>query len=124
MAKILIVDDDAIMLKLYSEFLSKEGFEVSTAEDAKKGFDLAVSQLPDLILLDIMIPGDDGIQVHKRLSQDIRTKGIKMIFLTSLVKEEEVAASGGNIGGLNYISKSTSKENFIQRVKEILSGKK
>ena len=124
MAKILIVDDDAMILKLYSEILSKEGFEVLTAGDAKKGFDLAVSQAPDLILLDIMMPDVDGTRAHECLSQDVRTKGIKVVFLTALVKEEEVAASGGNIGGLDYISKSTPKEKFVSRVKEILSGKK
>jgi DNA-binding response OmpR family regulator len=121
MAKILIVDDDLMLLKLYSEFLSKVGFEVLTAGDADKGFDLAVSQKPDLILLDVMMPGVDGTQAHERLSQDARTSGIKLVFLTSLVKEEEVAASGGNIGGLSYISKSTPKEEFIKRVKESLS---
>jgi len=124
MAKILIVDDDAIMLKLYSEFLSKEGFEVLTAGDAKKGFDLAISQAPDLILLDIMMPDVDGTRVYECLSQDVRTKGIKVVFLTALVKEEEVAANSGIIGGLDYISKSTPKEKFTKRVKEILSKKK
>lgn len=124
MAKILIVDDDAMILKLYSEILSKEGFEVSTAGDAKKGFDLAVSQAPDLILLDVMMPEVDGTRAYECLSQDARTKGIKVVFLTALVREEEVAASGGIIGGLEYISKSTPKEKFVKRVGEILSGKK
>ena len=124
MAKILIVDDDAMILKLYSEILSKEGFEVSAAGDAKKGFDLAVSQAPDLILLDVMMPEVDGTRAYECFSQDARTKGIKVVFLTALVREEEVAASGGIIGGLEYISKSTPKEKFVKRVGEILSGKK
>jgi DNA-binding response OmpR family regulator len=123
MAKILIVDDDAKALKLYSEFLSKENFEVFTASDAVKGFDLAASSLPDLILLDIMMPGVDGAEVYERLSKDTRTSRIKVVFLTSLVKDEEVAASAGNIGGLKYISKSTPKEEFVKRVKDILSAK-
>ncbi|MDD5129066.1 MAG: response regulator [Candidatus Omnitrophica bacterium] len=124
MAKILIVDDDLMLLKLYSEFLSKVGFEVLTAADADKGFDLAVSCKPDLILLDVMMPGVDGTQAHERLSQDPRTSGIQVVFLTSLVKEEEVTSSGGNIGGLSYISKSTPKEEFVRRVREYISGKK
>ena len=124
MAKILIVDDDIRILKLYSEFLIKEGFEVLTSGEAGIGFDLAVDRLPDLILLDIMMPGIDGTQMHERLSKDANTRGIKVVFLTSLVKEDEVAASGGNIGGLDYISKSTPKEKFVKRIKEILSGEK
>jgi len=123
MAKILIVDDDLRVLKLYSEFLSNEGFEVLTAGDTGIGFDLAVSESPDLILLDVMMPGIDGTQLHERLSKDSNTSGIKTVFLTSLVKEEEVSASSGNIGGLDYISKSTPKEEFIKRINEILSGK-
>jgi len=120
MAKILIVDDDAKVLKLYSEFLSNEGYGVLTAANANEGFNLAASKLPNLILLDIMMPGVDGTQLHERLSRDVKTSGIKVVFLTSLVKEEEVAASDGNIGGLEYISKSTAKNEFIKRVKEML----
>ncbi len=124
MAKILIIDDDVMMLKLYSEILWKEGFEVLTASDAKKGFDLAVSHIPDIIFLDIMMPDVDGTRVHECLSQNANTKNIPVVFLTALVKEAEVEASGGKIGGLAYISKSTPKEKFVMKVKEILSGKK
>ncbi len=123
MAKILIVDDDLRILKLYSEFLSNEGFEVLTAGEAGIGFELAASESPDLILLDVMMPGIDGTQLHERLSKDPNTSGIRTVFLTSLVKEEEVAVSAGNIGGLDYISKSTPKEEFVKRINEILSGK-
>jgi DNA-binding response OmpR family regulator len=123
MAKILIVDDDLRILKLYCEFLSNEGFEVLTAGEAGIGFDLAVSESPDLILLDVMMPGIDGTQLHERLSKDVNTSSIRTVFLTSLVKEEEVAASEGNIGGFGYISKSTPKEEFFKRINEILSGK-
>jgi len=124
MAKILIIDDDAMLLKLYSEILTKEGFEVLTAGNAKAGFDLAVSRIPDLILLDIMMPEVDGTRAYDSFSQNAKTKNIPVVFLTSLVKEEEVAAKDGKIGGLDYISKSTPKEKFVVKIKEILSGKK
>ncbi|MDD5116145.1 MAG: response regulator [Candidatus Omnitrophica bacterium] len=124
MSKILIIDDDPMILKLYSEFLSKEGFEVLTASDADKGFELAVSRMPDLVLLDVMMPGVDGTQAHERFSKDPKTGSIKVAFLTALVKDEEVAASGGNIGGLEYISKSTPKEEFIRRVRGLLGANK
>lgn len=124
MAKILLIDDDEMVLKLYSEILSKEGFEILTSTDAKKGFDLAVLETPNLILLDVMMPTIDGAQLHETLSENEKTMAIPIIFLTALVKEEEVAESGGKIGGLDYISKSAPKEEFIKRVKEILSGKR
>ncbi|MDD4879060.1 MAG: response regulator [Candidatus Omnitrophica bacterium] len=124
MAKILMIDDDAMVLKLYSEILSKEGHEVLTSSDAKKGFDLAISQVPALILLDIMMPTVDGTRVHEALSQNDKTKDIPVVFLTALVREEEVAASGGKIGGLDYISKSTPKDKFVSQVSDILARKK
>jgi len=124
MVKILMIDDDAMVLKLYSEILSKEGFEVLTSSDAKKGFDMAVSQAPALILLDIMMPAADGTRVHEALSQNDKTKDIPVVFLTALVREEEVAESGGKIGGLDYISKSTPKDKFVTQVRDILARKK
>jgi CheY-like chemotaxis protein len=124
MAKILIVDDNAVILKLYSEFLDQEGFEVFTARDASMAMDLAISRLPDLALLDVMMPDVDGTQLHEQLASDPRTRGIKVVFLTSLVKDEEVSASDGRIGGLNYISKSTPKDDFIRIVRENLAGGK
>ncbi len=124
MAKILMIDDDVMVLKLYSEILSKEGFEVLTSSDAKEGFDLAVSQAPSLILLDIMMPTLDGTRVHEALSQNDKTKDVPVVFLTALVREEEVEASGGKIGGLDYISKSTPKDKFVKQVRDILARKK
>lgn len=120
MPKILIIDDDEKVLKLYSDILVKEGYAVLTACDGLKGLDSAVSGKPDLILLDVMMPSLDGVQVFEQLSQDTRTGNIPVVFLTSLVKDEEVRQTRGEIGGHEYISKSTPRERFLARVKEIL----
>ncbi len=120
--KILIVDDDEKLLKLYSAILTKEGYDVLTVSDGKKGRDLAVSAKPDLILLDVMMPGLDGGEVCEQLAENLITKSISVVFLTSLVGEEEVERGKGNIGGREYISKSTPKEKLIARIKKILSG--
>lgn len=122
MLKILIVDDDQRLLKLYSTILRREGYEVVTASDAKQGFALAVSAQPNLILLDVMMPSVDGGQAFKNLCENESTKHIPVIFLTSMVKEEEVEAARGKIGGHEYISKSTPMENFAVRVKKALSS--
>lgn len=121
--KILIVDDDEKMLKLYSAILVKEGYEVLTASDGQKGLDLATSSNPNLILLDVMMPGMDGGQVCESLSENVKTKNIPVVFLTSLVKEEEVEEGGGGIGGREYLSKSTPKDKFVARIKGILKAK-
>ena len=119
-AKVLIVDDDEKLLKLYSTILRREGYEVVTASEAEKGFALAVSAQPNLILLDVVMPSVDGGQAFTNLCDNASTKHIPVIFLTSMVKEEEVEAARGKIGGLEYISKSTPMEKFVVRVKKAL----
>ncbi|MEO8505876.1 MAG: response regulator [Acidobacteriota bacterium] len=121
MTKILIVDDDERQRTLYSAILRKEGYEVLTAADAGKAFELAVAEQPSLILLDVMMPAMDGGQALGHLSGSASTREIPVIFLTSLVTEEEVAAERGTIGGRGYISKSTPMPTFVARVKEALS---
>ena len=121
MAKILVVDDEEKFTKLYSTILMKEGYEVVTASGAQKGFDLAVSARPNLILLDIMMPSVDGAEALKTLSEDARTKHIPVIFLTSLIKEGEADDAQGEVGGREYISKSAPNDKIVARVKQALS---
>ena len=121
MAKILVVDDEEKFTKLYSTILMKEGYEVVTASGAQKGFDLAVSAQPNLILLDIVMPSVDGAEALKTLSEDARTKHIPVIFLTSLIKEGEADDAQGEVGGREYISKSAPNDKIVARVKQALS---
>lgn len=121
MAKILIVDDDTKLLALYSAILKKEGYEVLTASEGKTGIDLAIANMPDMILLDVMMPSMDGGEVCETLHENTKTMNIPVVFLTSLVKEEEVEYGKGDIGGHEYISKSTPKDKLIARIKTILS---
>ena len=122
MPKILVVDDEEKFTKLYSTILMKEGYEVVTASGAKKGFDLAVSAQPNLILLDIMMPSVDGAEALETLSEDARTKHIPVIFLTSLIKEGEADDAQGEVGGREYISKSAPNGKIVARVKQALSA--
>ena len=122
MAKILVVDDEEKFTKLYSTILMKEGYEVVTASGAQKGFDLAVSTQPNLILLDIVMPSVDGAEALKTLSEDARTKHIPVIFLTSLIKEGEADDAQGEVGGREYISKSAPIDKIVARVKQALSA--
>ena len=121
MAKILIVDDQEAVLKLYSTILMKAGYEVVTAAGAKKGFELAASAKPDLILLDVMMPFVDGTEALATLSANPATKHIPVIFLTSLIRENEVEEAQGDIGGHEFISKSTPNDKVVARIKKALS---
>src|SRR5665811_1605520 len=121
MNKILIVDDDERVLTLYSDILRREGYEVLTTANARKALELAVSAQPNLILLDVMMPSLDGGDAFGLLSGNSSTKKIPVIFLTSLVSEDEVEAGKGKIGGREYMSKSTLIPKFVATVKEALS---
>lgn len=123
MSKILIVDDDMQMVNLYYNILSKEGFDVLTANNGQDCLRIAKEEIPDLILLDLIMPGMDGGAIAQDLADDERTKNIPIAFLTSMVSEEEASKDKGEIGGRVYISKSTSREELINRIKIILKQK-
>lgn len=118
--KILIVDDDEKMLKLFGDFLLNEGFEIISANNGNDGVRLAIEKSPNLIILDVMMPGKDGGEVGNELLNNSKTKNIPIIFLTSLVSENEVGKSGNKIAGRLYISKSTDKKEIIKKIKEII----
>jgi len=124
MATILIVDDDEKMITLYRDILSKEGFNVLTSTNGKDGLKLAVQEVPSLILLDVMMPEISGTDVIDSLMRNERTRNIPVIFLTSLVTEEEVFDSKGEIGGRLYVSKSAGKKELLRRIREVTGGEK
>src|SRR4030067_2976817 len=124
MTKILIVDDDEKMISLYRDILSKKGFNVLTSTNGKGGLKLAIQEVPSLILLDVMVPGISGSDVIDSLQRNERTRDIPVIFLTSLVTEEEVFDSKGEIGGRLYLSKSTGKKELIRRIREVIGSEK
>ena len=115
--KILIIEDEpGIRLSLQDEFES-EGYTVLTAEDGKKGFDLAKSQKPDLILLDIMLPFLNGYEVCKKLRMEGET--VPIIMLT--VKDKEVdKVLGLELGADDYVTKPFSVRELAARVRAIL----
>jgi CheY-like chemotaxis protein len=122
MAKILIVDDEETVLKLYSTILGRAGYQVVTASGSRKGFEMAVSAQPDLILLDVMMPDIDGAETRSKLSEHENTRHIPVIFLTSLLKEEEVTDAAGEIGGHEFLSKSTPHAGIVVRVQDVLAA--
>jgi DNA-binding response OmpR family regulator len=122
MAGILIVDDDEKMLELYQAILSSEGFDVLTAGSGEDGLKLAIKNIPDLILLDVMMPKKDGGKVAQDLSGNNKTRNIPIIFLTSIISEEEAKAQHGIISGRFIISKSSNRTELVKKIKEVLSA--
>ncbi len=111
--KILVVDDDPDISDVLSLYLTKNGFEVLTAEDGFRAVELAKAAKPDLILLDVLLPGLDGLEVCQELRKE---KNIPILFLSC--KSEEIdKILGLSVGGDDYITKPFSPGEVIARVK-------
>ncbi|PIR92332.1 response regulator [Candidatus Falkowbacteria bacterium CG10_big_fil_rev_8_21_14_0_10_44_15] len=87
--KILIIEDDATISSMYQSSLEKDGYTVIIAADGERGWQLASTQLPNLILLDIILPKLDGFSVLDKLQHDPKTKNIPVIMLTNLGQDED-----------------------------------
>lgn len=119
--KILIIDDEEDFCHFVKLNLEKTGkFKVLVATKAVEGIHLAKSNQPDLILLDILMPEMDGIQVAEYLLEDQSTKKIPIAFLTALAKKKEVKDSFGIIGGRVFIAKPVTPEELIARIEPLL----
>lgn len=119
--KILIIDDEepfTFFVKLNLE--TDPRFKVTVANRGEEGLKLAKTTIPNLILLDIMMPGMFGSEVAQKLLEDSRTKGIPIIFLTAAIKKEEVEKEEGRIGGREFIAKPVTKEELISRIETTL----
>ncbi|MBE9184882.1 response regulator [Microcoleus sp. LEGE 07076] len=116
---ILIVDDSVNNLTLLERILSRKGYEVRLANSGKLAIESVHSNLPDLILLDIMMPGIDGYEVCTRLKANDRTRGIPIIFLSALV-EVFHKVKAFDAGGVDYITKPFEAVEVVARVENQL----
>ncbi len=116
---ILIVEDELPILDALVYNFQKENFEVSTATNGRDALLKCQTQIPDLVLLDLMIPPPNGLQVCRELRSDPRTKNIRVIMLTA--KDEEVdEIVGFNLGADDYVAKPFKIRPLIERVKALL----
>lgn len=116
---ILVVEDEAAIQELISVNLSYAGYKVLRADDAEQARLLINAELPDLILLDWMLPGLSGLQMARQLRQDDRTKEIPIIMLTAK-GEEHNKIEGLESGADDYITKPFSPKELIARIKAVL----
>lgn len=122
MTKILIVEDDPLMSRMYQKIFKFEGFEVDFAGDGEEGLEKARTVKPTLMLLDIMMPKMNGLQVLEKLKLDPETKAIPVIMLTNLAGTQDAEAALTK-GAVKYIIKSENEPKaVVNMVKEILAG--
>jgi two-component system phosphate regulon response regulator PhoB len=119
MHKILVVDDEVDILDLVSFNLQREGFTVVLASDGISAAEKAKDDLPDLIVLDLMLPGKDGHTVFKELRADTRTSGIPVIMLTARGELDD-KIQGLELGADDYVTKPFSPKELVLRVKALL----
>lgn len=114
---ILIIDDEIGLRNLLKFRLISFGYDVIIAEDGYSGMDLAKEKMPDLIILDIMMPYLNGIEVCKRLKSDYKTRDIPVVFLSVLAQKEDLEAAK-KVGGEFFITKpyDPQKLNLIIRM--------
>jgi DNA-binding response OmpR family regulator len=123
--KILVVDDELDVVAYVRNFLEDHGFAVISATDGKEGFAKAKAELPDLIVLDIVMPKDTGVRMYRDLYEDGETRHIPVVILTGISHEfkrfistrRQVPAPAG------YFEKPADLNKVLERVEEILSSR-
>jgi len=116
---ILVVDDEQDLLDLIEYNLRQEGYDVIKAENGKDGIQMAKEHMPDLVLLDIMMPQMDGIEVCDRMREDSTLSHIPIIFLTAR-SDEKTEIEGLNKGADDFITKPISTTKLVSRIKAVL----
>jgi len=120
--KILVVDDEEDILELLRFNLLREGYNVSCAASGEEALRLAQSEIPDLLVQDLMLPGIDGLEVTKILKNDSRTRDIPIVMLTAKGEEADIV-TGLELGADDYITKPFSPRVLVARVRAVLRRK-
>lgn len=116
---ILIVDDDHGVLKTVQGILLANGFSVLTAMTGEKGVQIAKLQRPDLILLDVILPGIKGREVCTRLKEDASSRDIPVIFLTAKDSDDDIKAEK-KVGGISHLTKPVNAKTLLAEIRKIL----
>jgi len=116
---ILVIEDEEDIRELVRYNLEREKFKISEAESGEKGLKKAEKDKPDLILLDLMLPGKDGMQICRELKQSDQTRNIPVVMMTARGEESDIVA-GLELGAEDYVVKPFSPKVLVARVKAVL----
>ena len=120
-ARVLVIDDEGPIRLLCRVNLEAAGMEISEAEDGPSGVEAALAEQPDVILLDVMMPGMDGWEVFGELLKDERTAKIPIVFLTARAELRD-QARGLELGGIDYVTKPFNPLQLAPLVNDLLEG--
>ena len=120
MAKVLIVEDDSLIAKVYSTRLKADGHQVVVAADGQVGLEMAKSQKPNLIVLDIMMPKVSGLDVLRELKKDVSTVEIPVIVYSNLAREEQISQAK-KLGAVEFIAKASfTPQQMVAKIESYL----
>ncbi len=118
--KVLIVEDEESLLKLESILLTTKGYEVRGVANGRAALEALEAELPDLVLLDVMLPEMDGFEVCRRIKNDPKTAAIPVVMLTAKKTAEDMA-KGDEVGADRYITKPFKSVMVIETMEQLLS---
>jgi len=116
--KLLLVDDEPNILLSLEFLMKKSGYNVFIARDGKEALDIINIDIPDIVILDIMMPNVDGYEVCEHIKNTEQLKHIKIVFLTAKSKREDIA-KGLNMGADLYLTKPFSTRELVKKVAEL-----
>ena len=120
MAMVLIIDDSPTEVHMLRGFLEKAGFETESASDGSEGLLKAREQKPDVVLMDIVMPGMNGFQATRKITQDPRTSSIPVIMITT--KDQETDKIWGmRQGAVEYIVKPIGQKELVAKIKSVMA---
>jgi CheY-like chemotaxis protein len=122
-ATVLVVDDDPVIQKLLQVNFEMEGYSVITAGDGEEGLAKAQAEHPDAVVLDVMMPKMDGLEVARRLKGDPDTQGIPIILLSAKAQQADIQA-GTATGAEEYLTKPFDPLELLQRVGDLIARKR
>lgn len=120
--KVMIVEDDKFFISLISKKLTDNGLPVMAANDGKGTFEVLAKEIPDIIILDIMLPDIDGFEILKKIKQNPALINIPVVFLTNLGSREDIL-KGKEIGATSFLIKATvTMDEVLQEINRILNS--
>jgi DNA-binding response OmpR family regulator len=119
--KILVVDDDPYILMSLEFLMKKNGFDVMVARNGTEALEIVEKQVPDIVLLDIMMPDVDGYAICKHIKGSKKLKEAKVVFMSAKSKESDIQ-KGYDLGASLYVTKPFSTRQLLKQVQELMQS--
>lgn len=121
MAHILIIDDSPTDVRVFTTQLEKAGHQVSSASSAEEGIERVKEHLPDMVIMDVIMPGMNGFQATRTLSRDPSTKDVPILIITTKSMETD-RVWGLRQGARDFLTKPVSEKELLARIEKLLAG--